>query len=218
MNIFSNDGWFARFFSPIGDIIVVNILFLICSIPIFTIGTSLSAMYYALMRNQRTGDTGGIVKLFFKGFKDNFKKSTIAWLLFLFISLMFAWDFYIFGPKGPMSNKPLYYISIVFMVAVSFIAIYLFPVISAFENTLLELVKQSMYLAIKNIIFTFVIFILYTVPVFFLLSSVKVFMVGIFLFIACGFGLIAYVSSFMFVKAFSPYLEEIKKVYTDDDL
>ena len=86
MNIFNSDGWFARIFGTIGDIIVVNILFIICSIPIFTMGASMSAMYYTLLKKQRTGETGGIIKLFFRGFKDNFKKSTIAWLLFLLIA------------------------------------------------------------------------------------------------------------------------------------
>ena len=89
MNIFNSDGWFARIFGTIGDIIVVNILFIICSIPIFTIGASMSAMYYTLLKKQRTGETGGIIKLFFKGFKDNFKKSTIAWLLFMLIAFVF---------------------------------------------------------------------------------------------------------------------------------
>ena len=97
MNIFNSDGWFARIFGTIGDIIVVNILFIICSIPIFTIGASMSAMYYTLLKKQRTGETGGIIKLFFKGFKDNFKKSTIAWLLFMLIAFVFSLDFNLFG-------------------------------------------------------------------------------------------------------------------------
>ena len=59
--------------------------------------------------------------------------------------------------------------------------------------------------------------ILYTLPVYFLLASPQVFMVGIFILIACGFGLIAYLSSFMFIRAFSPYLEDVTKQYTDDD-
>ena len=73
------------------------------------------------------------------------------------------------------------------------------------------------YLAAKNFIFTIVIMVLYTLPAYVLLSSTQVFMVGIFVFIVCGFGLIAYVSSFMFLKAFTPYLDEVTKNYTDDD-
>ena len=217
MNIFSSDGWFARIFGTIGDIIVVNILFIVCSIPIFTMGASMSAMYYTLLKKQRTGETGGIIKLFFKGFKDNFKKSTIAWLLFLLIAFVFSLDFNLFGKGGPQENKLMYYTSVIFFILICFIAIYLFPVISAFENSLKNLIIQSMYMAAKNFIFTILIMILYTLPAYFLLASPQVFMVGIFILIVCGFGLIAYVSSFMFIKAFSPYLEDVTKQYTDDD-
>lgn len=217
MNIFSSDGWFARIFGTIGDIIVVNILFIICSIPIFTMGASMSAMYYTLLKKQRTGETGGIIKLFFRGFKDNFKKSTIAWLLFLLIAFVFSLDFNLFGKGGPQENKLMYYTSVIFFILICFIAIYLFPVISAFENSLKNLIIQSIYMAAKNFIFTILIMILYTLPAYFLLASPQVFMVGIFILIVCGFGLIAYVSSFMFIKAFSPYLEDVTKQYTDDD-
>ena len=105
----------------------------------------------------------------------------------------------------------------ILFILICFIAIYLFPVISAFENTLKNLIIQSIFMAAKNFIFTIIIMILYTLPVYFLLASPQIFMVGIFIFIACGFGLIAYISSFMFITAFSPYLEDITKQYTDDD-
>ena len=216
MNIFSSDGWFSRFFGTLGDIIIVNILFILCSIPIVTMGASMSAMYFTLLKKQRTGENGGVVKLFFKGFKDNFKQSTISWLLFLLISFIFTLDFTLFGKGGPQ-DKLMYYTSVVLMILTCFIAIYLFPVISAFKNTLKNLLLQSIYLAAKNFIFTIVIMVLYTLPAYVLLSSTQVFMVGIFVFIVCGFGLIAYVSSFMFLKAFTPYLDEVTKKYTDDD-
>lgn len=217
MNIFNSDGWFSRFFGTLGDIIIVNILFILCSIPIVTMGASMSAMYFTLLKKQRTGENGGVVKLFFKGFKDNFKQSTISWLLFLLISFIFTLDFNLFGKGGPQENKLMYYTSVVLMMLTCFIAIYLFPVISAFKNTLKNLLLQSIYLAAKNFIFTIVIMVLYTLPAYVLLSSTQVFMVGIFVFIVCGFGLIAYVSSFMFLKAFTPYLDEVTKKYTDDD-
>ena len=217
MNIFNSDGWFSRFFGTLGDIIIVNILFILCSIPIVTMGASMSAMYFTLLKKQRTGENGGVVKLFFKGFKDNFKQSTISWLLFLLISFIFTLDFNLFGKGGPQENKLMYYTSVVLMILTCFIAIYLFPVISAFKNTLKNLLLQSIYLAAKNFIFTIVIMVLYTLPAYVLLSSTQVFMVGIFVFIVCGFGLIAYVSSFMFLKAFTPYLDEVTKKYTDDD-
>ena len=84
-------------------------------------------------------------------------------------------------------------------------------------NGVKNLIIQSIFMAAKNFIFTIIIMILYTLPVYFLLASPQIFMVGIFIFIACGFGLIAYISSFMFITAFSPYLDDVTKQYTDDD-
>lgn len=217
MNIFSSDGWFSRIFGTIGDIIIVNFLFIICSIPIVTMGASMSAMYYTLLKKQRTGEYGGIVKTFFKGFKDNFKQSTIAWILFLLVSFIFSMDFNLFGKGGPQENSAMYYTCVVLFILTCFIAIYLFPVICAFENTLKNLILQAIFFAAKNFIFTILIMILYTLPIYFLLANPQVFMVGIFILIVCGFGLIAYLASFMFNKAFSPYLEDVTKQYSDDD-
>ena len=133
------------------------------------------------------------------------------------MSFIFTLDFNLFGKGGPQENKVMYYTSVILFILICFIAIYLFPVISAFENTLKNLILQSIFMAAKNFIFTIIIMILYTLPVYFLLASPQIFMVGIFIFIACGFGLIAYISSFMFITAFSPYLDDVTKQYTDDD-
>lgn len=216
MNIFSSDGWFTKVFGTLGDIIIVNILFIICSIPIFTIGASMSGMYYAFMKDMRTGN-GSVARLFFKGFKDNFKQSTGAWLLYLLVSFIFTMDFRLFGEGGPQENKFMYYASVVMFVLVSFIAIYLFPVIAAFENNLKELILQSIYLAARNFIFTLIIMVLYTLPAAILLSGTQVFLVGIFVLIVCGFGVIGRVSSVFFLKAFAPFLDEVTKEYSDDD-
>ena len=58
MNIFSSDGWFARVFGTIGDIIVVNILFIICSIPIFTMGASMPCTTRYLRNNGQVRTEG----------------------------------------------------------------------------------------------------------------------------------------------------------------
>lgn len=90
--------------------------------------------------------------------------------------IIFTLDFNLFGKGGPQENKLMYYTSVVLMILTCFIAIYLFPVISAFKNTLKNLLLQSIYLAAKNFIFTIVIMVLYTLPAYVLLSSTQVFM------------------------------------------
>ena len=48
MKKLSIDNPFFGFMDRLGDIVILNILFLICSVPIITMGASVSAMYQAL--------------------------------------------------------------------------------------------------------------------------------------------------------------------------
>ena len=64
--------------SRIFDMMCLNVLWLVCSLPIFTIGASTTAMYTVMLKVVKN-EEGYIVKGFFKAFKENFKKSTIIW-------------------------------------------------------------------------------------------------------------------------------------------
>ena len=59
----------ARFFAAAWDLIVVNLLVLLTSIPIITIGASLSAMYYVLVKRVR-GEEGYIPQMYFRAFRE----------------------------------------------------------------------------------------------------------------------------------------------------
>ena len=76
MNIFSMDSMLGRVLYWIADIFILNILWIIFSLPIFTIGASTTALYYSMMQRQRR-DESYIHKNFIKAFKENFKQSTI---------------------------------------------------------------------------------------------------------------------------------------------
>lgn len=90
MNIFSMDNAFFRFMGKLTDLLWLNILTLICCIPVFTAGAAFSAMYYILIHMTLKQDTG-ITKVFFRVFKENFKNSTIVWVpSFLVLVALFA--------------------------------------------------------------------------------------------------------------------------------
>ena len=54
---FGNDSLFGRIFGTLGNMITVNLLFIVCSIPVITFGASFTSMYYALLRNLKYGDS-----------------------------------------------------------------------------------------------------------------------------------------------------------------
>ena len=70
---------------------LLNILFLVCSLPIFTIGASFTAMYYVTLKLAEN-EEGYIARGFLKSFKQNFKQATIIWLILLFFGIVLVLD------------------------------------------------------------------------------------------------------------------------------
>ena len=93
--IFDMDNPLWRFLGKLADLMILNVLFLLCSIPIFTIGASLTSVNYVCLKI-REQEEGYIVRNFFKSFKQNFVQSTIIWLIMLALGLLLGTEFYMY--------------------------------------------------------------------------------------------------------------------------
>ena len=128
----------SRFFEGISkatDVILVGLYFIVCSLPIFTIGASATALYYATHKCIYKGR--GYTTEFFRSFKDNFKQSTLSWLIFMVLFGILAGDIYITRNFIP-ADSPIAAASIFFLVLMVFSivwAIYHFAYIARFENS-----------------------------------------------------------------------------------
>ena len=89
--IFNVDNPVFRAINTIGKIFLLDMLWLICSIPIFTMGASTTALIYACMKIK--DDEGYVTSNFFKSFKENFKQSTAIFLIYLVVGIVLAADF-----------------------------------------------------------------------------------------------------------------------------
>src|SRR5665647_412297 len=78
---FNADSPLFRFLTTLADFVVLNIVFLLSCLPVFTIGTSLTALYHVTMQEART-EHGYILRTFFKSWKQNFKQSIIIWAVY----------------------------------------------------------------------------------------------------------------------------------------
>jgi len=83
----------------VADLMILNILAMICCIPIFTTGAALTALHYMSLKIVR-GEECYIVKGFFKSFKQNFKQATVIWLILLVAIFILVGDFYIMQNSG----------------------------------------------------------------------------------------------------------------------
>lgn len=81
-NIFNLDNRFFTFMGKVADVMILNLLFIITSIPTITIGTSLTALYSVSLK-QSSGTSSYIAKEYFFAWKTNFKQSTIMWIFSL---------------------------------------------------------------------------------------------------------------------------------------
>lgn len=95
-NLFNYDNPVWRFIGKFFDIMVLNVLWTICSIPIVTMGASTTAVYYVTLKLVRDEEGSSTIKSFFHSFKENFKQATVIWLLLLVIGAALAGDLYIF--------------------------------------------------------------------------------------------------------------------------
>ena len=76
MNIFKFESPVMQFIGKVADFILLNLLTIVCSLPIITFGAAYTAKYYVSMKIVR-GEEGTLFKSYFKSFKENFKQSTI---------------------------------------------------------------------------------------------------------------------------------------------
>ena len=93
--IFNYDNPIWRFIGKFCDIMILNVLWLICCIPVVTVGAATTAVYYVTLKLVRD-EEGPTIRSFFKSFKENFKQATVLWLIMLAVGALLGFDLYFF--------------------------------------------------------------------------------------------------------------------------
>ena len=95
---FDLDNVVWRTIDKIGKIFLLNLLWLICSLPVFTIGASTTALIYTSMK--LSDNEGYWHQNFFSSFKENFKQATALFFIYLAAGAFLAGDFLLGGRAG----------------------------------------------------------------------------------------------------------------------
>lgn len=143
MNIFKFDSPVMQFMAKLADFIILNLLTLVCSIPIITFGAAYSAKYYVSMKIIRK-EEGTVFKPYFKAFKDNFKQATLIWIIQLVIIILLGLDWLWIYNQG-FNNVNGFYMAIlgIFTCFVFFVTATIFPLIARFEMKTIEAFKGA---------------------------------------------------------------------------
>ena len=158
----------------IADLIVVNLLFILCALPAVTIGASATAMHYTLSRWQR--NEGNLFKEFFHSFRLNFRQATILWIIFLVLTAVLILNFWLIsswtGPMYPIMAMML----IAFTAGLLAWGSVVFPLLAKFDNSTIQIAKNALLIALVSPVQSLGAMVLNVLPVVF-----AVFLPGLFL-------------------------------------
>ena len=203
--LFSMDSPFFQFLSRMADLIVLNLIFIVCCVPVITIGPALTALNYVTLKTA-AGEDCFIVRSFFKSFRQNFRQALIIWLLMLVVGGALAYNFYTLWGSSDQLQIIILIFSGIAAVGWIMIALYVFPLLAKFDNTVYKTLLNAMVMSVANFTKTISAFMLVfscALLTFYTLDTIRW---GILAWLVIGFSLIAYFNSMLFNKVFAKYI------------
>ena len=198
--IFDPNNKFNIFMSRVWDLMVLNLLFLITSLPIVTIGAASTALYTVCFRFG-TEREEGTVKSYFQAFRDNLKQSTaLGLILAVFLGLSLFSLMFFYGAEGMIHS--LYFIPAFGLGLGILVFCMAFPLLSQFDNTLGATLKNSLILGIAYLPKVLVLAILHLLPFALFFLDLYVFMRIGFIFFLFHFAFTAYAGAKLLKKPF----------------
>ena len=164
MRFFNLDSPLMQALNKLADLLWLNVLTMLCCIPIITVGPSLTAMHYMALKIARN-EEGYITRGFFKSFKENFRQGVVIWLIQLFVILVLAGDFIIMTYSGLEFNQFLHVILLAIAIMVFFISMFLYPVLAKFENTVFRTIRNALFVGVLQFPKTVLMMIMTVLPV-----------------------------------------------------
>lgn len=210
---FNLDSPLMVFLSKMADLMILNIITLLLCLPIITAGDAMTALYYMTIKIVR-GEECYIVRGYFKSFKENFRQATIIWILALLVFFILAGDFVIIRSGALAMGNVMTVLLIIVSIIYAFTMFYVFPVLSRFENTVKNTIRNAFLMSILNLPRTILLVIINLIPFALLLLFVQ----SVPFVILFGFSVPAYLCSMQFVKIFRRFEPEEENAENGEEL
>ena len=205
-SFFDNNSLFGRLMTRCGILIAGNILFLIFSIPVFTIGAAWTALYYTMFKTLREKGEINPFRVFWIGFRENFRQAVIIFILFAFLAVFLILEIFWCGQfENPVAL--FRYGLMALLLTEIVIASYIFPVMSVFRGDFRQLISDSVYFAVRRPVTLILILFLHIMP--FVITFLDARRLPLYAFLWCviGFSGIAMSCANWLYKQFAPLLD-----------
>lgn len=211
------DSWIVAELTKLSDIVGINLLFVLTSVPVITAGASASAAYYSLMRlgGDRLTQTA---QTYFDSFRSCFRKSTAAWLIVLAALVSVICDISLarYFLSGTAASA-VYCFAAAVLLAVTAVASWLFPLIALYENTLKEHIRNSLRLCISFFPRTMLLVVIKLIPLVYFICYPGMIAFLWVVWLLAGFSVVMKLSCMVIRPAFARlgYEEDQEKKETD---
>lgn len=195
--LFNLDSPILRVLGTLADMCLLNIMTILCCLPVFTAGASITAMHYVLLKMVRN-EEGYVWKDFWKSFKENlWQGMAIGSILLIFVAF-FLVDCYIFKGMVETVSVPMLAIAGAFALFLYMIYLYAFPLLAHFHNTVLGTIKNAFFVGVMAFPQTILMMIVTALPIVLIYQYAQILP----LIIMFGFTAPAYFCAWMYSKTF----------------
>lgn len=150
MKLFDPDSPFMQALAYVGNLVLLNLYFLLCCIPVVSIGASVTALYTVTIQ-ESMGKSGAVTGRFFRAFRDNFRKATILWLILAAVAAALVLDYFILTrttfPGSKVLSILFVIVALIYLPTLAFV----FPLQARYENTVLKTLKNALALGIARL-------------------------------------------------------------------
>lgn len=200
----------------ITDAILANLLFILCSVPIITMGTALTAMA-KVSQNSVMQEGGGVTKSFLRSFKENFKQTVPLWIVVMILGAILAADLlFVDSMLAGWLQKLGFCLWVLPTTIYMGVLSWLFPLLARYENTVKGHLKNAIALTFAKFPRTFIMLVINLLPFILLVFNTGLLLKTFIFWVLFGFGFLAYFNTLLMRPVFRMLETEPDEPEEDD--
>lgn len=204
--LFRMDSPLMRFLTKIADLMVLNILFCVTSIPLITIGASWTALYSVTLKMVRD-EEGSVSRSYFRSFRQNFRQATLLWLGVLVVLALLVLDIRVLNGMAGGTAPGLLRVGVEILALLGIMVLqYLFPSLARFEASLADTLKNACMMVLAHLPKTALMTAAAVGAVWITLINNTTIAIGLMVWPLIGFSLMAFGNSGILRRIFDNYV------------
>lgn len=208
MKLLDPDSPIMSFLARVADLVILNVLWLLCCLPVVTAGASTTAMYH-VVRHLQEESISSVTRDFFRSFKSDFRQATPVYLLLLIPTAAVVMNAWILSAQS--SDVVPVYVRAIWMVSalmLTFVVSFVYPVMAYFDDTVWKTLRTAAVLAVAKLPRTVLISAINLLPIIMPFVSLPFFLRVSIFWLLIGGSLTAYLNMLILRPVFKKIIDE----------